>query len=470
MSEKQAAVEEHTHRSLSDLLNKLSKEDLVKLLLEINEDNRLFGLQVKLRFSDGQDDVSLCRELIRTCFDAAGIYNFEIGADIEDAVTKVEIVLEKADVRRDEGNTELAMKIGLMVYQETYPLLQEVYNPEELEGFVDKTLKLIDTIAQEIANGKNEKLKKKVADDLMRTVNDFSDRGYDHDLNLPLMEVISHFGSDPAVRKKLEDKIHSELEDSGDFHFINENYKLFQLKLLERFGEPEKLKKFVYDNLNLMPLRKKAIDQAIKQEDFAEAERLCIEGEEEAKKWPVPRKEWKALRYHIHKIAGNQQGQRNAAMELIIEGDFDYYQPLKKLTAPDDWNKTKASIIREMEEAPEVQEAYISLLIEENETGKLSSYFESRLDDVTKLYPYLLPHYKDEVKNLFAASIQASSSSAGSRNKYKSIGETIRMFGSVCGIKEAESLIGQLEEKYKHRSAFKEELKKVRKNLRKKSI
>lgn len=220
--------------------------------------------------------------------------------------------------------------------------------------------------------------------------------------------------------------------------------------------------RFITENLDLVTFREKAISSAVNSCEFSEAERLCLEGEQkDARRWGLEKK-WQALRYNVYQASGDKETQRRTGMELLIDGFFDYYDPVKALTNSDDRPSTCAFIIGKMEESPYATQTYLDLLKAENETEKMLSFCKRHPEDILEFYPYLISGYGEEVRQLFMKYIEARALDTGSRNFYRSICNDIRTFGKACGDKQAEELIDRLQLIYSRRPAFKEELEKLR--------
>lgn len=106
---------------------------------------------------------------------------------------------------------------------------------------------------------------------------------------------------------------------------------------------------------------------------------------------------------------------------------------------------------------------YTSILIEENEWEKLLSHVTKQPNRILQYYRDLMPHYPNQVYELFAKVILHESVRAGSREHYQQVCSHLKLLGKIGAKQLALDLTNELLDKYPRKPAFRDELLKVRK-------
>ena len=89
--------------------------------------------------------------------------------------------------------------------------------------------------------------------------------------------------------------------------------------------------------------------------------------------------------------------QRQLALLLIYERDFEYFGKLKALYSSQEWPEVVEEILKEFEKTAYPPEIYVNILIEGKLFEQLLRYCQRYPDKIISLYSYLVEDYLDEV-------------------------------------------------------------------------
>lgn len=208
--------------------------------------------------------------------------------------------------------------------------------------------------------------------------------------------------------------------------------------------------------------REMAIINALAKKNYAEVERLALDGEIQDKGLPGLVKKWREYRYDIHKKTKQLDKQRNLAMEFVLDNSFKHYIELKSTYKKDEWNVLYPEILQNVRKDDRYFSIYTDILIEEKETKRLLEFVKENPAYIKNYYKYILPLYRDEVGELFEKVILEDAKNARDRNRYRDVCSELKLIAKQGYTELAKKLIGEFQELYRRRTAFLDELKKIR--------
>ena len=85
----------------------------------------------------------------------------------------------------------------------------------------------------------------------------------------------------------------------------------------------------IRQNLKYLSFREALIDKHIKEKDFQSVIGLALEGEKKDQDHAGLVARWKKIRYTAYKQRAQKHEQQQLAKELLLVGNFEYYQELK---------------------------------------------------------------------------------------------------------------------------------------------
>jgi len=274
----------------------------------------------------------------------------------------------------------------------------------------------------------------------------------------------------PRQREQFEQylrKISLEMEEKDQDAFFreyeSEAIALLQYELIDKFDGKKAALDFLYAHRKFSRFRELAIQEALAVQDYAKAEMLALEGEENDHKLPGLIKKWKEFRVKVYRLTMQLDKMREVGRELALSGDFTCYQKLKTMYDSAEWAQIYPGILLEFaKQSGYMDNNYTSAIIEEQEWEKLLEYVQKNPHRIVEFYRPLLTKYPEQVYELFKEEILQDAARSSKRSHYKNICSRLRLLVKIGGNRIAADLVKHLTFEYMRRPAFGEELKNVK--------
>jgi hypothetical protein len=460
-------------KDLQELLEAQSKETLIQLLLSLAADSDLTEQRIKLHLSPSNGDVDLeeCRSLIQTYIhtysDHRGFVNFR---NVSRAVEGAELVVEKAVQEMDDDHFVLAVKLHLLIVEEMLELLQAAYDSGGTIGMViEESLESIQEITQ--SNRLSQTEMEELFHLLLKESAHSRFEGWS-DWQLALLDSASQLANTADMKRKWEeytDAMISRKEDSWSKDYFAERIAMFRYHIVQEDESGEQAAEFLKGHLQFPQFRKLAIYQALENERYEEAIHLASQGIEldQTNRLPGLVKQWKEFLYEAYERSRQLDLQRETGEELVIGGDYSYYQKIKKTYPFSEWPIIYRRILDKLEKDSwnSWNNLYTRILIEEQENARLLEFVQKHSVRIEDFYEHLIEPFPREVKELLEKHIEKTTSQSTNRKDYQHVCRIIRMLARAGGQEEADQCIHQLLAKYPRKPAFREELMKLRVNV-----
>ncbi|UOF91231.1 hypothetical protein LSG31_02945 [Fodinisporobacter ferrooxydans] len=287
------------------------------------------------------------------------------------------------------------------------------------------------------------------------------------DWQLSLLKSASSLAVTAELRREWEEHTSQfssgQQEGSWSGNYFAERLAMIRYQFIQEYGSRKQAGKFLTSNLHFSGFRELAIRNALKKRQYDEAIRLAEEGEAQdlAKGLRGLVTKWKGLRYEACRRSGKMELQQQIGKELVLEGDFSYYKPLKDSYPAEEWQAVYQSMLQKMENNGWHSAIYTRILVEERETERLLEYVKKQPARIEQFYPHLIRQFPTEVKKLFQLHIESTAEHANTRKHYQDVCRIIRMLQKAGGQAEALQITNMLLAKYPRKPAFREELMKL---------
>ena len=276
---------------------------------------------------------------------------------------------------------------------------------------------------------------------------------------------------DEKSAKKLEKVLDTLLEISREDYYPEYTKKedLIVRYLLHRHLYSKKnMQKELYQNISINELRIIAIKDAMEDENYDEAEKLCLEKANEEETWHYhcsDPEDWNNMLYDIYKTANNKEKQIAQAKKLLLMGNEKFWDVLKQIyNECGVWNENYENLLDELKDSKRTV-CYRSILISENEKKRLLDEVMENPCDLFYYGKYLVKEYPEQVYELCYKEISENCARAKDRREYKKITKKIDQLIKWKGNDTAKLLIGELKQTYSRKTALLDELEKVEKKL-----
>ena len=186
------------------------------------------------------------------------------------------------------------------------------------------------------------------------------------------------------------------------------------------------------------------------------------EGELQDQQYPGLVKDWKKFRYVAYKFLSLKEEQQKLAKELLLGGDFDYYQDLKELNL-ENQQEFYTTLKQELKSKKEWQISHIFLMLleEENDLEEILEFVRNNPRSIEDYAEKLVKLYREEVIEIYKEYIESVARASSNRRDYQGVCHIIKRYKKIAGKPKHEELIHQLMGLYKKRPAFIDELGKI---------
>ncbi len=449
------------------LLEAQSKDELVKLLLAIGAEHEELKQEITLQLGGGSEEdliseaVVLIRSWIDKYSDRDGFVSYDA---VWDAVRGADKVLDKAGLIGESGRLTEAIKLILLVMREMVDLLDRADDSAGCIGSViDDALNLLAALLEDEELDEDEQ--EAVFELLISAADEQIYDGWS-DWRLSLLSLCAEVAGEEKLRVRLEEYLASlvaeERKSVWRDKYLAERVSLIRYGMVKRFDGEDKAEQFLMQNLHMSDFREMAIKQALKGQNYERVIELALEGEQQDEHLRGLVRKWREYRYQAYREAGDLAQQRELALQFIVDGDYAYYEELKKTYTLKEWQAVYPQIISILEEQGKAMlGVYTSILVEEKEKAKLLEYVQRQPAMVEEFYQELLADYPEELYRLFVQHIEKLAANSGDRGGYKRVCAVIRRLKKIGGKNEAALVKERLLKIYKNRPAMRDELSRV---------
>lgn len=450
---------------IKEVLNNLSKEELINIILNITQRNVAFEKSIIFRYSKGDDtqEIHKCKKLIDAIVRKyTGREGFVKYRETYDFASEMEDLLEKV---RDTDNILLALDIAFLILDEAIEAFQYADDSNgEIGSLVAETIELIGETAIE-SDALDINLREKVFNKLLAHIDSKVFDGWE-EYRIDILRICTEFADVEVLRKKLKMKIEYLVnKNSSDEYmkYINESMLRILFDMIEEYGTKEEAEQFIKDNLKFTSFRELFIDKYIKERNYHRVVELALEGEKQDKQYAGLVSKWKKIRYTAYKELSLKEEQRKLAKELLFNGDFEFYKELKELVTEDKevfYNSLKQELKKD--KGWQGRSVYLKLIEEENDIDEITGFVRENPSNIEQYAEMLIDKFKDEVIEIYNKYIKSAASSSSNRKDYQGVCRILKRYKKIAGKKNQEYIINELSALYRKRPAFVDELSKIK--------
>ncbi|MGM8216433.1 SWIM zinc finger family protein [Bacillaceae bacterium W0354] len=451
---------------LKEILSDLSKDQLIQIILNITSEYQQLEKEIFFQFSSTEDLIASSKKLIREYINLAKYRGFIEWNKTYDAVYGANLTLDKARKKIDHGKEEMAVYLGLTVLPIVVDMLEYSDDSSGYLGMtINESLEIINTAIASGLNSFDEAVQHSLFQTIMKEANH---KRYDdwEEWRTRLLESCTYFCKDDAIRESLEHHIQKLLSRESTYptydEYVKTKFRLLQLKIIELWDDEEQIIQFINQYIQHPAFREKAVLYYLNKEEYKKVVVLCKEADKQEKRHFGQASIWKKYQMQAYEGLEDLDSQRKVALELLYQNDYSYYEILKNLYQPDEWDKVLEKIITNFEKKLYLPSVYVKILIAEKLYKKLLEYCRSNVKSITSYYEYLIKDYSEEVEILFRRNIEQIAKEASQRSHYRKVCHEIRTYKKTFGNDYAQPLINELKQIYKRRPAFVDELSKIK--------
>ncbi|SFG17724.1 hypothetical protein [Sporolactobacillus nakayamae] len=449
---------------LAGMLNSLPKEELVRIILRIAEEDDKIGAQLIVKYGTGKavHQLKARKKLIKSIIDKySGDEEFGFIRYGEERA----FALDMLSILEDDMNNEtLALDTALLVLEEGISAFQYADDSDgDIGMLVEETIAGIQKIA---ARMREDVLSGEHCFQRLLTMSNGSLFDGWNDYRIDLLRICADFADDEKHRKQLKKVIEQRIAAGADNesmrYTIESLYKLL-FQIICDYGSDAEAERFVQDHLSVTFFREWSIEKSMAGGNYAHVIELAEAGEQQDHHYAGLLSKWKAFRYQAYKKLSLRKQQEMLARELLLDGDYNYYHDLESLHE-EDKEAFYHEIIAELKTSKNwrARSVYVELISDKNDLDELMAYVRTNPSEVEKYGDRLLARYSADVQQICSDYVFNAAGKASNRKEYREICGILRSCKKMLGTANRSAIIAKLKTEYSRRPAFLDELSHIK--------
>ncbi|MBD3920961.1 hypothetical protein H8B09_19500 [Paenibacillus sp. PR3] len=447
------------------VLNELSKEELIRIIVKLAEQDDLFKNSLLVKYVQGKDgaqQLALLKKLMDAIVDKyTGEEGFIPYRDTHLFAQDMLNLLDEADSEMDSGS---ALEVVLMVLREGVASFQYADDSNgDIGMLVEECLERIRAI---VSGLQDEDLSSQanIFERLLNVCNSDIFEGWDN-FETDMLQICTEFACEQSFRQQLKEAIEQKIAVAAQMKYGDYTVEaLLQLlfQLLKDYGSLEEVNKFMEEHLQYSSFRELAIEQALRGKDYRRVIQLAEEGEQQDQRLAGLMSKWQNYRYAAYKKLSLRNEQMQLAQELLLNGDYTYYQELESLAEGDKEDFYRAILI-ELKKSGNwrTRDVYLKLISDKDDRDEMLAYVRSNPSAIENYAARLSADYNEEVERIYSNYIYKAAGSSTNRKEYKQVCAMIKRYRKVFDSSGQSQIVGKLRNEHSKRPAFLDELSKV---------
>lgn len=315
--------------SLKDSLNKISKGELIEIILAVAKENKSFKEKLMVKYAKETlvDEVEQYREyidaVVKKYTKEEGFIRYRQGYNF---VEEMEYIFEKIEVTND---CLIALDIAIILLEEAISAIQYADDSHgEIGGLISNSMNAI----YEIATKPNltEDLKNEIFNKILEETRSKVFMGWE-EFQFDMLNICTNFIDKEENRISLVKEINSLIEKEDEDSYNIESLLEMLFKIIEQYESDEEINKFINVNSKYTFLREILINRYMDENNYEKVLELALEGEKKDSNYRGLVLKWKEIKYKAYKKLLLKVEQEKLAKELLFDGNFEYYKELKEL-------------------------------------------------------------------------------------------------------------------------------------------
>lgn len=296
-------IKKGKHPDLPEVLNMLSKEELINLIIDITKNDMVLRNNLLLMYSKDnyEQEIEKCKRLISSIvykyLNRNGYINYRETGNFS---SELYVLIEKARTTEDKL---LALDILFLLLNTSIDAYEYADDSGgDIGGVVEEIFDEIELMVDE----KDEyelNLQIEIFNKLLDKVNDNIFDGWSN-YRVDLLKICAEFADIEECRVRLVEKIKQELNEkiNGDFtDYENEEKLIIMFHIVNKFGSTKEAEKFILDNIKYTYFKELYINKFIDEKNFDKVIKLTTKWEKSDSKNSGLVTKWKKLRYSVYK-------------------------------------------------------------------------------------------------------------------------------------------------------------------------
>lgn len=450
--------------ALPKLLQEITKEQLIELILSVGKNHRAFLRELELEITPTENEVELATKIIvhhlqqaqerRTGF-------IKWGQTLK-AIKGIELIHTRIQEHIDGQHYFIAIDLAELCMHYGLEALQYSDDSDgDIGGVVEDSIELLHHAIDEAAPNWNtaqkaEALAKMRAIILKEELQDWSD------WRIELLYACLPLCTDATIEQQFLSLVQAVENHSGAgwyAHYIAKQVEKLKYKLQTSKLTDQQAEQFLDQHPDDWELRERLIQAAMAQQQFEKVLQLAKQGMQLEKKRPIFGANWLEYTFIAHEALGHQLEMCQIAEQLLLAGNIDYFERLKEFFTPEEWRIKREDLFNALEKRQSY--LYEKIIVNEQQTERILKLCQKNPFSITQHYSHLVGKFDQEVMQIFVDYITSEAAVANNRSHYKNVCRIIRTMSKAGYQQQVGELVAELKVKYARRPAFVDELNQV---------
>lgn len=464
---RRSSKRQNRHDKLRQQLEKISREHLITVLLDLTRQDRELLNQLLIRFDTGNAKPMDYRRVVKDALRVGrGEYGYLDYSGSNRAGRKIEQLLDQAQQWIAANDVKKAVGLYQSIIDEVVSVIPQA---DDSNGALGDCISLAIEGLNEAADLLDKDGQESLFTFYLERARQQKFRSWDW--GWELLSIASEMVHDSVQRTQFESilkDIEEEVQKSSGSEFYSqyelEQVALFRLSLIERFDDSISTWEFLKSHVHLDRLRIILIKRSISEGKLDEATRLIQSGiiSSEERRLPGLTNQYRTLQLTLLQAHGNKSALLDATRALWLDrGDEETFTMLKQVVPDTEWPGFVDNLIKDIQHIP-VQVAW--LYAHENRWKELMTLVESNLRSEWLIEAYRDPlesHFPSRVANIYEKTVELIVAHASGRKQYKQAIIYLHRIKELGQSGRVEGIVSRLRSQYSRRTALLDELSRL---------
>ncbi len=463
-TKKNKILKEKTPREeLNLILNQLSKDELIKSILEVAVKDKplLYQLLSKYSYLNQEQTQSFYTNQVKNIIKSAqGRDDFIDYYSTRKLIKPMQELIKNAEQLAEQSSKQGAIYPCLAIIEE---MAKAMENMDDSDGyaysFIESSFEILHSIA--CGNNKDDNYSNEIFNICIEKIKNRTGSGFD------VYNDLIRLAADAIANKEQIDILKPYLSSNADSKYDNEFLAQIEYDLIERFDGDKNAQEFLLKNLHHSKFRKEAIEKAIAKKEYTTAKTYAMQGISVDKEYAGLVNDWRRCLLKIAELENDKGTIVELAVFLFNNGNhhFEYYHKAKQYASNSEWQNIVTTILNKLnsEQYWKPYQIIAKIYFEEKQWNKLFATISERpnFDLIAEYETVINEHFHKQLITLYESSIRNYLEKNVDRKSYEITCKAIRRLKKLIPDNNINYLINEFRAQYKNRRALIELINKI---------
>lgn len=214
---------------------------------------------------------------------------------------------------------------------------------------------------------------------------------------------------------------------------------------------PDDGPQFILKHLHIYPMQILYIENALLEKDYENVISFCNELEN---KNNLPNKQWKHYVIKAYRETNEIEKMKVIMKKLIVDGDDVFLYEYRTFFNEDEWHNELTNILEQMKKHTFLPPLYERLLIDEHRYDDMYDLIKKYPHKVFNYYQYVGENYQDDIKEIFINQMINLFKKSNNSKQYQDKTHYLDLFMKAYGRKETKDIVLEIKRLFVNRKAL----------------